>query len=466
VKLFQKKTATAASSKRGSNRIEIVYDESGLKGLAFGLQWRSIVTSGGRDAAVKIARTGNATHYVFSGQQVGFGSLPTKGAAITAKLYPAASIVARLHAGDCVYVVKIGEGEYWVALTRNGSPTSNDHFLAGDDAQALALARQVIDQIAEDGAMPVVYSNIENSGFDDVKPASIQDIMDCAMSMDELLVKLPKQASSIPMPLLAFAGVMLIVMAGNYGYKWWTAKQRAKLAAEMAVVELDGPVVWARALNDWQASVAATDALGMDKVRESIAEIPVTWDGWTMTTTTCTAGLLAAGVRPWSCTAVFTRDQGGSLTREINAQMPTKWTVTYTPLNQMVLAWTISQSAAAIQVNKLPKSSFHTIETTSRLQKLERILSQSATFKFAPVVIPAPKRSDGSVYPPDPMASGIVQAVISIQGPLRSIDAAMHANLDVAWDKYTLTYTSQSSDPSINASALSVAAAGVIYAKD
>lgn len=453
---------------------ELIFDHAGKTALAFGLHWRSIVTSDARKAGIAMARTQGATHYLFRGQQIGFGFIDAKSnpqLAAGATVYPAAQAAARQYGGDALFVLQVSPGDYWIALIRNGSPTSLDLFLVdSNDSQAIADAKSHLEAIGGDDARLTIYTNVENHGLAGVvKGASIDDILIAATNDEDRLLVMPKVAMSIPKPLIAVAVLGSLALIGQQGIKWWEAKQRAQLAAHNRVTNEDPALVWARVIADWEATKVSPGAAGLLAARESIGRLPVLWDGWTLSNAKCTAAPLSAPakVRAWGCSASYERTAvSAKLNREMEPAIPPEWTVSFTPLKSMQVNWSVDEPINPLQIAGLKPTRFHSVDTSSRFQALAPAFSQELKFEFVAVNLPAPKQEDGTALPLDSVASSLREAVLSVRGPLRTIDALIVRDIPADWDSVGITFAVSNSSYSINSSAVSAEVSGVIYAKN
>ena len=453
---------------------ELIFDHAGKKALAFGLQWRSIVTSDARKSGIAMARAQDATHYLFRGQQIGFGVIDAKNnsqLSAGATVYPAAQAAARQYGGDALFVLQVSPGDYWIALIRNGSPTSLDLFLVNsDDSQAIADAKSNLAVIAGDDARMTIYTNLENHGFSGVvKPASIHDILLAASNNEDRLLVMPKVQMSIPKPVLAVLGLGALLLVGQQGVKWWEAKKRAELAAQNRVATEDPAVVWARIVAEWEATKVRPGAEGILAARESIGRLPVLWSGWTLSNAKCTAVPLTqpAKVRTWSCSANYERASvSAKLNREMVPAIPKDWVVSFTPLKGMQVSWSLEQQVTPLQIAELKPTLFHSVDTSSQFQTLAPAFSQDFRFDFIAVNIPAPKQEDGTALPPDPVASSLREAGLNVRGPLRTVDALIARGIPADWDSVGITFSVSNPTFSINSSAVSAEVSGVIYAKN
>lgn len=461
-------TAAATRKKGAAQRLEVFFEgDTSNKGLAFGVAWRSIATSGGRDDAVKQARTSGASHFIFRNQQAGWGVMPGD-VDSAARIYPAAVVAARLLTGAAVCAVKLADGEYWVAALLNGQPTSVDELYRDvDDAAALSRVRELLEEFS--GAAPVVHTNIRDHGLDEVKPFAGDDLFRAPMGEGDLLQPLPKPGMAIPKPVLALAAVMVVVLLGKQGWQRYEEWKRARAATAAAAVEVDPEQAWADAIAAWERGISAPNGRGLTAVRASLEHLAVDWNGWKLEKATCNAAapvLVGAGAtRTWSCTAMYTRQGAGMVNREMVKQnLPAGWAVSFTPLNGMNLSWVVAEPVQLLKLVALHKPDYFNVEVASRLQRLLPALASEASFSFAAVTIPAPKKSDGSALPPDPRADGISQAVLGIRAPLRSIDALINADVEADWRSISVAYQ-QGLNGGIKSSALIAEVKGDMYAK-
>lgn len=487
--LFKKKSTSARGAPKAKSAVELITDNGGNKALVFGITWRSVATAGGRDAAAKIARSERATHFTYRGSQIGFGIIPGKAKDLPPALYPAAMLAAKQHAGDSIYVLRVyddeGEstagGSYWIALIRNGLPTSTDRFIEGiDDAEALAMAREIVHPLISDDIKIGFYTNIERSGVDGAKLSSVEDLLDIAIIDEDRLQLVPRGGITIPKPVLGVIALAVVFLVGQRLYAMYDESERAKLAAQNAVVEEDPTVAWDRVINNWHASVSGPNARGLDAVRASMSDLPAKWDGWMLSRSACAVSpsvpapagadgapaVAQSSSVVWSCTAGYERQQIGKLTRDMVNQIPERWRVSFTPLNQMQLSWEVKVDKDPMSIGALPKQAHHNIETVSKLQQFSPAMSTAATFMFRPVDIAAPVSTTGAIFPPDSRTEGLTQADLQLRGPMRSIDALLNAGIDATWTSITLVYSPAASQADIRSSVITAEATGVLYAKN
>lgn len=466
----------AGAGKLAAPPLELLLDATESRLLAFGVQWRAIATAGGRDEAEKMAKQQGATHYLYRGQQLGTGIVPDPAQVAGRKIYPAAAVAARHMVGHAVCLLRIDEGAYWIAVTANGAPTSRDVFLhAPDDAAALEHARQVIAQTFAGLPSPgAVYTNIEGSGIDGVKPFGLDDLFDALVSEASVLQPVPKGSAKVPKPILyatlALCGLVLV----NKVWDYWTAARRAQQASGAQIAAVDPVAAWAQAVATWEAGRAAADGAGLLEARNQLMRLPVKWDGWTLSTARCTAGTPTAGAvaghesssRVWSCSAQYNREPAGAVNRELATLVPQGWSVTFTPLTGVTVGWTFAQPTRAFKLADLRKRDYFVVEVASRLQALIPALAGDVGFTFTPVTIPAPKKEDGTALDTPPHLQTIAGSSLMVRAPLRTVDALIDADIAADWQELTIAFDKQEPKGDTNASSVMATVRGELHAKD
>lgn len=471
---FGRKNKAGPAGKKAAPRLELVFDSTGTRALAFGVQWRAIATAGGRDEAVKLARQAGATHYIFRGQQLGLGALngPDAPSAANARIYPAAAVAARHMVGNAICALRIESGEYWIAAVANGAPTSTDLFLQDiDDAEALERVRQVASQVyAGAQAEPVVYTNIDGSGIEGAKPFSDEDLFQALVSGSEHLLLLPKAGASIPKPVLIAAVAVAVLLIGQQANQWWTKKKAREAAMLADRSEVDPAQAWAQEIANWEASRAASNGFGLLEARDQLNHLPVRWEGWSLSTAVCRAAAVnmanGRGQRAWTCQAQYTRSRDGSFNRKMATVLPQGWVVQFTPLNGLQVSWNFVQSARPLKLAELPKADFYKVEVASRLQELLPALASDVSYTFTPVEIPPPRKKDGTAFPPPPEVQGLAAATVVIKGPMRSMDALIKADVSANWQEISITFDNQEPKGALKASSLMAEAKGEMYARN
>lgn len=432
--------------------------------LVFGATWRSIVTRGGHADMQKQARAAKATHILKRPQQVGYARLP--GNDMPPRLYAAAVVLGREHQVDALYIIDLGEGAFWLAIVRNGAPTSLDRVLRGlDSAEALDEARDALERIRAEAPDTKIFTNIEHSGFEGCISLSFASLVEAARNSDQVFepVKLPSLADyKVP---LAIAGLVVLALAANQGWKQWQQAQRAKLAAANQPEPVDAHALWTQQIQQWQFATPAPDASTLGIVARALNTLPVTWEGWHLASASCALAEGSPDLR-WQCTGLYERQTRGILTREMQKRIPGDWQVSFTPLNEMQVVWSVQTDSPRVDIASLPDKQFHRIETVSKLQRLQSAFTEVPQFAFEQVAIPAPVSPDGQAIPPDERVQSLSQASLSLQTPLRTLEVLAVDDLRVSWRKVSLVPSrdGQGQKPDLKSSALMAKAEGVLYA--
>lgn len=370
--MFFKKKKNNANKRN----VELIFDDN-QKALAFGVQWRSIVTNDVKKFVSDFAKAQGATHMLLRGQQVGVGVIddqayPQLSSGVV--VYPAAQVAARQYGGDAIFAVKVDEGEYWVALIRSGLPTSSDTFLMdGNDFDALTEARRLLDGVSSETSNLSIYTNIPNHEFQgSVKHFSTDELFLAASNDEDHFSKIKKESMNLPLPAMIVIGLGVVLLVGQQSYKMWEAKKRTA-AAMAAAAEIEDPsLAWARIVAEWESTKSAPNFDGLLAAREALGRLPVILDGWKLTKAKCSAGAIipAAPTRPWSCIGSYERPIGASPNRDIRSSVPEGWTATFTPLKNMQVSKSFQAPVAKMLIAQLLPVNDHSIETASLLQEL------------------------------------------------------------------------------------------------
>lgn len=456
----------AKSSSMDASLVQLIADETGTVLIAFGLRWRTLVTTGGRDAAQKLAQTSKATHFLFRSQQVGYGALPKEA---QGQIYPAALLAAKANAGVAIFALTLGEGQYWFAVVRNGHPTNTDEVVSGlAEHQAVARIRAIAQQF--DGEVISVFADIRNSGIDGQKEFTVHDIFDVVRTDDDRLQKLQNKQSKIPKPIMYASLVAFALLALQRGYTEWRDYQQRKAAAENQVIEESPEVAWAPVLAAFLNGTPKPNVKALVEIRRSLARLPVVWAGWSLTGARCQAAetVNAQNDRTWSCQASFDRgrvaDTSAQILKRINTRVP-DWVVTFPTINSLVINWPVKHTEQTIELVDLGDPNLITITIASQLQGYFPALSVRPEFKMVVFELTPPLRKDGKPHPKPATIPMLFKGDLTLKGPLRSIDAMTQQLADVQWDSVGLVFDGRSSpsQKGLTTSALNVELIGKVF---
>jgi hypothetical protein len=421
-------------------RIEVAYDAAGNRGLAFNLAWRSIATGGGRQEALRVARASGATHALVRAGQVGMGVLAQR-QRNGARLVPAALVAARQHSGTAVCCLEVTPGEFWLALTIHGTPTSTDQFLSGISAEeALQRAESILAGLdAQAGA--TLHTNIPGCTRLDARPYAPSDMLEAGAPEGDVLRTLPKARR--------MRGLLLgVVLAGAASLAWQQhrsqpdAARSARQAAALASSP-DPQSAWEAAVMRWAAGVPMPGPGALQPVRDALGSLPVHWHGWQLAQAACRAAALEAGPpahRPWHCDAGYQRGGAAHLNRDMAGRAPPGWSLRFQPLGELQLHRTVQAPAVALRPTELLPVSHYEVEVASRLQRLSPAFAGDLRLAFAPVSLPPPTDPTGQAVgaPARPVLPSLAE--FQLRGPLRSIDAMLADGVAAHWHAIQLTY--------------------------
>lgn len=436
--------------------------------FGFGLRWRTMVTTGGRDAAQKVAQKSNATHFIYRSQQVGYGILPKN---VDEIIYPASILVAKVNAGASIFALKIDDGRYWFSVVRNGQPTNTDEVISGiKESQAVARIREISQQF--EGEELAVYTDIKNSGIDGQKDFSLHNVFDIVRTDEDKLHKLKEKGSLIPKPVL-YAGLFAVAsLALQRGYSEYKDYQARKELEANRVVELTPEAAWAPVLEKFLASTPKPGVSALIEIRKSIATVPVIWSGWMLTGVRCVAvpDLDAAKNRPWSCAGTYERGRVADTSEEFIKKVQSKkpdWSVTFPSINFMAVNWTIKNQEAPIELTDMNDPNLTMINVASKLQGYFPALALRPEFKMQPFPLTAPKRHDGKLHPKPATVPDFFKGDLVLKGPLRSMDAMTKQLSNVEWEAMGLVFDSKSpaTQKGLSTSSLTVELTGKVFGK-
>lgn len=419
----------------------LLASSDGAHTVAFGLRWRTLVRSGARETAIKTAKTGKATHLVLLGQQVGYADLGKNPPA--ANLHAASVLAAKTQLASAIFCLRLDDEYFWIALTRNGQPSSIDEIRRGDEPAAHDAIRELLH--AHESEDIAVLSDLTNPGPNSAR-FSLMDLFDGVRHANgsEALVALPKGTAAIPKPVMA---MVVLAGAGMLAKSLWDDHVAAKEALERAAginQELDPRTAWQPVIDKWLADNPTPDHGPLLSARRSIADLPVAWHGWWLTGVRCQAGQMAQNLLTWTCSANYKRTPAGvtstAMGEAVQKKMPSA-AIAFPTLGSMMVNWSL-QPAAARSVNladlSLPEP--QTVAMASAIQPVLAALAQVPELKMAVVEMQPPRKSDGTAHPKPEGMTEIYAAPINLKGPLRSLDYALTKLPPVDWTAFGVLF--------------------------
>lgn len=443
--------------------VHLVQDDGVI--AAFGVRWRSLVKAGGRDDAQDMAQKAKGTHYLLRAHLLGYGIVPkgTEGA-----IYPASILVGKIAIGNAIFAINLGNGRFWLSLVRNGSPTNTDEVLENtSEADVLARVHNLIAQF--DGEHILFYSDIQNSGLDSQRNFTLREVFDVVRGDQDRLIKLPPKGGKIPKPVLISTILGALILAGQKGYTEYQAYQ-ARLAMEAnQVIEELPEAAWAPVVAAFVAKTPKPNHQELIAIRKSLDEQPVLWAGWFLKGARCQAGDLVVDTRTWSCQASYDRSRVGETSEQMRARVKQRaenQVPAFPTITTMVVTWTIKQKAEAIVLKDLGVPGEIVIQTVSKLQGFLPSLTNAPDFKMTQVEWKPPIRKDGKPHPKPETVPDIYMANLTLNGPMRSIDAVTQVVQNMQWDAMGIEFNYQTApgQKSISTSSISVELSGKVFA--
>jgi len=468
------------ANRHAARPLQFVQSSTHSRALVLGLNWRTIMLAGGSNAAITIAREGEATHYcVVGGQTVGYGLVPKdKVQTLPEQSFPAALLAGRQHAGDALFALTLSEVEVWVVQTRNGRPSGLDEVLIDrNNGQVEQLALAWLAKRTKQNSSSIVYTDL-NVGDLGVKvyPSTLQSLMTTPAMPADLLLALPAAnffaQIKIPMPLLKVAGAVFALWAANVGYETWdatvTQERRAEELAQRQQNE-DPKKVWTDSINQLSLGRLNPSIDNLRPLRTSLGALPVNWRGWHLKTAVCKPKTPSAGKQTWFCSASYESDGKISTATnlELEASAPKDFTVKFAPTQSLSLEWSVLTEVKPLNILELPTRAHQLLVTASKLQELLPALSDAPKITFTPLTVTPPRRADGTAIPMPTNFELPTEAAISLKGPLRTIDALVDRGVIAEWKGLTLSYAQTAPESAnLRTSALQVELNGILYAKN
>lgn len=438
--------------------------------LVFGMRWRTLVTSGStREAMMKMALKEGASHFTRQRQQIGYCLLPALEPGMT--LYPAALLAAKNHAGDALYVLNTGDGEgnYWVARTRGGHPTSLDEFIVGSQEQVLERVRTLVTEGDADEIQ--IFTNLTGViPAPNVRDFSVQDLFDITRSIQESLQSVVKPKRSIPKPVLISLVGGLAVLGVQYGYQYWTEYKAAEARRLSQASQQTPEEAWAPVIARFESGLNQVNANGLGALRAGIYKAPVLWNGWLLKSIKCKVNPSGSNEKSivWLCLADYQRGRVALTNDEMLERDGSKWNPKFIDIGLMQISWDLTLDRIPMRVADLKNHVSQQIASVSSVQNLLPALTTPPAMVFKPIELPAPKNQQGMAIPKPASIPSIFQMPVAIKGPLRSIEAVIEEVPGVDWNSLEVTYVG-GAERAVSSGLLSTSfiseISGVAYAK-
>ncbi len=464
--LFGGKSKSAAKS--GAGQSVLIEDEASGHMIVMGAGWRTLVSGRNPQAAARqIIKPFKPTHYLFHRYHVGWcnlqGQLPAR---FKGKIFSAAMLVSKMHSGTNLYLIDLGGGRYWLALTRNNAPTATDEVLYLDEpSAALRRARELVEQF--EGEFIAIHTDLDRSSLDGAKAFGLADLLGVPRSEEEEF-KPAKTGGSIPTPVAA-AGV--VVIFGLVAIKGWEQYKTLVAPPPLPIIEdPDDPpdVAWRRQLEQVQAGLTMPQgASAYAMVRQSFLELPARAGGWTLVGARCerTDDLSARKVI-WACVGNYRREGWGLTSQEMEAAAQRFFPgrdLNFTDLQSLQVRWNLIGELLPRTLADLPVQSDVNLYIMSVLQRGALAMSEEPKLRYEPQPIEAPKKKNGAPYTEQPSFElpELVRGELVLRGPMRAIDFAVTHLAGYSWKSFGIRFNGEVGDEiDLRRSAFDVEASG------
>lgn len=390
--------------------------------LVYGLTWQTVLGQDLAVAALKTARTAQATHYVQTGARspaVGWMRAHGKDRRIKSRnrLYSAAAALSQLHRhGTHVAVAALPRGEVWLTVVVDG-------VVQTDGDRVLASTQEAQDALA---ALRLRFPDMQlhAAGIEGAVPFSVNELAPHTNGNSAVRRAAFKLSMVSPSWWVAL-GVCLAYLAWDAGQAWWRNQQaleRARQAAQHPTV--DPAEAWQDALQAWAHSERADGQIGLQLLLHAASQIPLHPGRWRLVDAGCE-------LIERSCQALYYRTRLAD-THTLKDALPQGWRYELTSLDTATVRWRFdaapAQDAPAssrISIDELPSADAMRETWMASWQALRPAVQTFTLGPSEPLPIRPPnmRLPNGLEQPIEKPPSLIVPSSHSLEitGPLRSL---------------------------------------------
>lgn len=461
MKLWER-TGQSKAAKAGVRSPHVLLRDGGVD-LVLGMAWSPVLGSKALHVARRKAAEDRASHYLLltvpGRHAVGTAKLTRKEAAGLGKraVYSGAAALAGLRgAGMTVGCFELDDGRIWMASIRDGLVQSKSDVIFDEADDAYAQLAAYRDDADKRGSSLTVFGNIDH--------------VDEPMQLAELAggARLALQArhfslDQLPKPVRVSLGLLgaLVVLHFGYGYyqDWQKRRELAQLRANMQ----DPTRAWAQAVAKEGKSkrVDSRDSLGA--LYDGMADVPMRIAGWALKSFFC----VPAGSK-WSCSAKYHRTRYGTTNNSLAEALPDDWKVSFAPLEDAQVNWTISGSAPklGVDVSKLPRRDEVYLDPVSDLQRILPAFKLIRLTTPVPWTVPVP--IDGNNHPISKPSTFPLPGAIQVRmtAPLRSLSVWDLTKSPTAVKRVEVTLDPTSEEVGLDTSVLMMNVTGDIYVRN
>lgn len=422
--------------------------------LAFGLRWFALIGSNVPALARSRGRRLRASHYVVGGAPAmvaGYGRMrPTWRNGLRtqrrrhAQVQAAAQLYALLYPDGGHSLIRLPDGGHWLVAAQRGTVLSQTDkvFATLDEAlreQTLLLAqRPALPAQAPDEAWALLMQAAD--------PAARLDALSSRWAELPLVFRL----------FLACAGLAAV------GPSLWNALigPLSGRAATGHVDPSDLPSQEDPSLTALRSAPVHSPS-EVARLMDSVGKLPIQVSGWALTHARCLAGDQA-----WTCSAVYVRAHPHAANDLLHGLRPAGWQVTFQPLEEATLSWSLASSPGRLADLVLPTALQVDTGLVAELQRMRAAFTSVVLAPASPLLLPMSARtaSDhaGASYPGSP---AVRSRTLTLRGPLRSFTLLDGAVAAARWSRLSLDVQAQP-QPALAASMLVAELQGEIYEQE
>jgi hypothetical protein len=471
------------------------------KMLALGLSWGVVVVSQAkaRESVVSKARNMSATHMVSGTRWYGLGRSTDKN-----------TLIKETAAGALVAAQCAGEGKHLFALELSSNPMFSKVWLCVlETDRGVSNLTVTQDRLLNKGeaVLPAiqahlqahdnltVWSNIDLSGIngDELPSEKLKTFELTQLFSGDLnprfLLEPSSKNSKLKTILILLTVFAFACVAMFFGYQAWLKNKADKARAlELEIQQLtENPkALWSAAKRNWALNIPTPNKDQIDVALQSVLSLPITWQGWPLDKAACKQVAAKAPIptnpgsslpknpqllKDWSCQATYKRGSALSTNRELMAN-PVKAIesirIEFLSFESVQISWTVPgyEGQTPIQLDQLKTRQEHQLSTVAFLQEASPTLADLIPISFVPIVIPPPRRADGSTIAAAVNEGVLYQATLTLKGPLRSVSAVLSRGLAANWSALNVQVSPFSGAITSKTSAYNAELKGEIYAQD
>ncbi|MDN5844127.1 MAG: type 4b pilus protein PilO2 [Alcaligenaceae bacterium] len=397
----------------------LIVDVQGAQ-VAFGLDWFPLVGAHPTLIARELARRHDATHRVLSGRNaaaVGLARFPA-GYARHSRLWSGAQVFAQMYATGTVAAVVDLDGQGWCVL-------------AAHEGAVLARADKIHEQFDEAcrtlDTLKQAYPKLRRLGAgSDADPApSLAQLASAVSDIARLdrvrhhWLRRTVLSGGLVLGVILFGPRLATLYAGGI---------------DPEVVARTPRQAWAEAQDAVLRKHHLPGEAGARVLLNTLYDLPVTVDGWSLRQVRCTAQ--GAGA---ACQADYTRVAPRADNRGLLQGARPGWQVHFLSVDQARIDWFLSLDTVLASQAELPNAAHHEANWVSALQAIRPAFTRVQVDPPRPLPIAAPRGPDSS---PVARPSGLPRhatRVLRIAGPLRAANLLIPLSKHVSWNRAVLS---------------------------